>query len=103
MNDSEEDMEDGLNLGSQATTRVGGLNNHVQGALTTLNTLETLPEGNEFPSIYNNLSMYPMPLRKESSESYSRHGGALHFAMSEKHVIFYYPGWLYCLNVKDLL
>lgn len=38
MSDPEEEMEDGLNLGSQATIGASGLEYHVQGALTTLNT-----------------------------------------------------------------
>lgn len=71
LSDSEEEIGDGLNIGSQAASRFCGSDNHVQGGLATLNTSETLPEGNGFSFIHSSFSMHPMPLSEVSSVPYN--------------------------------
>jgi len=71
LSDSEEEIEDGLNIDSQTASRFGGSDNHAQGGLATLNTSETLPDGNSIPLIHSSLSMHPMPLSEVSSVPYN--------------------------------
>lgn len=82
LSDSEEEIGDGLNIGSQTASGFGGSDNHAQGGLA---------EGNSIPFIHSSLPINHMPLSEASSVPYNANA---HFDLfGANNVEFNPPHW----------